>query len=125
MLDPDPMSFRPAPSFTAREIQAITAQQWVAGVLVIEDVDVHEPAALQVEVDVTHPHAGGLALWLQAPGGSYYRLHTSDGRDLDAPLPPSYEVDVSHEYVDGTWRLWLYDAYSHDEGRLTRWQVTF
>ncbi|KNX37199.1 proprotein convertase P-domain-containing protein [Luteipulveratus halotolerans] len=111
--------------FVGAGIHAVTPRQWTSSTLQVDGIDELEPAELQVQVEMVHPFAGGLALWLQAPGGSYYRLHTSDGRDLHEPLPASYDVDISHERIDGIWHLWVYDPYSAGEGRITRWQVSF
>ncbi|WP_169787695.1 proprotein convertase P-domain-containing protein [Luteipulveratus mongoliensis] len=115
----------PALEFACSQTGLIKPQEWVSTSLEAIDVARLDPVELEVAVELTHPHAGGLALWLQAPGGSYYRLHTSDGRDLDQPLPANYTLDISNEEVDGAWQLWVYDAYSPESGRLERWSAKF
>ncbi|MFE2814398.1 S8 family serine peptidase [Streptomyces nigra] len=83
------------------------------------------PAALKVDVDITHTYRGDLVVDLVAPDGSTYRLKSSSGSDSADDVRASYTVNASTETADGTWKLRVRDTAAQDTGRINSWSLTF
>ncbi|AWW37023.1 S8 family peptidase [Streptomyces cadmiisoli] len=83
------------------------------------------PAALQVQVDITHTYRGDLVVDLVAPDGSAYRLKSSSSSDSADDVRTTYSVNASAETADGTWKLRVQDVAAQDTGRINAWSLTF
>ncbi|MFE2644119.1 S8 family serine peptidase [Streptomyces nigra] len=83
------------------------------------------PAALKVDVDITHTYRGDLVVDLVAPDGSTYRLKSSSGSDSADDVRATYTVNASTETADGTWKLRVRDTAAQDTGRINSWSLTF
>ncbi|WP_432043447.1 S8 family serine peptidase [Streptomyces cadmiisoli] len=82
------------------------------------------PAALQVQVDITHTYRGDLVVDLVAPDGSAYRLKSSSSSDSADDVRTTYSVNASAETADGTWKLRVQDVAAQDTGRINAWSLT-
>ncbi|MFD5573851.1 S8 family serine peptidase, partial [Streptomyces cadmiisoli] len=83
------------------------------------------PAALQVQVDITHTYRGDLVVDLVAPDGSAYRLKSSSSSDSADDVRTTYSVNASAETADGTWKLRVQDVAAQDTGRINARSLTF
>ncbi|GAA4906751.1 uncharacterized protein DUF1524 [Stackebrandtia albiflava] len=74
-----------------------------------------------VTVDITHPDAGDLSIWLYTPDGDHHVLkRTGDsGEDVRA----EYRVDLSAEDRSGTWTLSVKDYASGGTGTIDSWSI--
>lgn len=81
-------------------------------------------SASKVSVGIVHSYIGDLRVDLIAPSGRVYVLHNYGGGSADH-LYVTYQVNLSGEPMNGTWRLRVYDAYGGDIGRLDRWSLSF
>ena len=82
------------------------------------------PAATPVAVDIRHTYRGDLKVDLVAPDGSVYVLHNRSGGGADN-LVGTYNVNLSSEPRNGTWRLRVNDNWSGDTGYINSWSITF
>ncbi|GAA2974928.1 S8 family serine peptidase [Actinokineospora diospyrosa] len=77
-----------------------------------------------VEVAITHPYRGDLAVELIAPDGTAYRLKESSAGDPAADVRATYTANLSSEAKNGTWRLSVRDVYRFDSGTIDTWSLT-
>src|SRR5690606_32248209 len=82
------------------------------------------PASTPVAVDIRHTYRGDLKVDLVAPDGSVYMLHNRSGGGADN-LIGTYNVNLSSEARNGTWRLRVNDNWSGDTGYINSWSITF
>jgi serine protease len=78
-----------------------------------------------VAVDVRHTYRGDLQIDLVAPDGSLYRLKSTSSSDSADNVIATYNVNLSSELRNGTWKLRVRDIYSGDTGYINSWSITF
>ncbi|HZH43887.1 MAG TPA: S8 family serine peptidase [Lysobacter sp.] len=83
------------------------------------------PSSTPVAVDIRHTYRGDLVIDLVAPDGSLYRLKNSSSSDSADNVITTYNVNLSTETINGTWRLRVRDVYSGDTGYINSWSITF
>jgi serine protease len=82
------------------------------------------PASTPVAVDISHTWKGDLKVDLVAPDGSVYVLSNYAGGSAD-DIKQTFNVNLSSEALNGTWKLRVNDKASGDAGRINRWSITF
>jgi len=82
------------------------------------------PASTPVAVDISHTWKGDLKVDLVAPDGSVYVLSNYAGGSAD-DIKQTFNVNLSSEALNGTWKLRVNDKASGDTGRINRWSITF
>ena len=82
------------------------------------------PASTPVAVNIVHTYIGDLKVDLVAPDGSVYTLHNHSGGSADN-INQTYNVNLSSEALNGTWRLRVNDNASADTGYINSWSITF
>nr|WP_290595000.1 proprotein convertase P-domain-containing protein [Arenimonas sp. SCN 70-307] len=75
-------------------------------------------------VDIRHTYRGDLRVDLVAPDGSIYNLHNRSGGSADNIIG-TYNVNLSSEAINGTWRLRVNDNAGGDTGYINSWSITF
>ncbi|MFD6417273.1 M4 family metallopeptidase [Streptomyces sp. NPDC060194] len=83
------------------------------------------PAALKVDVNITHTYRGDLVIDLVAPDGTAYRLKNSSSSDSADNVVAQYTVNASSEVANGAWKLQVRDVAAQDTGRINGWKLTF
>jgi subtilisin family serine protease len=81
-------------------------------------------ATSTVAVTIRHTYRGDLVIDLLAPDGTSYRLKNSNGLDSADNVNATYQVNLSSEAADGTWRLRVQDVYALDTGTIDSWTLT-
>ncbi len=81
-------------------------------------------ASTPVAVNIVHPYKGDLIVDLVAPDGSVYNLHNRTGGSADN-INQTYNVNLSGEALNGTWRLRARDRGAADVGYINSWSITF
>jgi len=76
-----------------------------------------------VEVHIKHTYIGDLVVSLVAPDGSVYVLQNRTGGGAD-DINQSYPVNLSSEWVEGTWKLRVRDAAYRDVGLIDSWSIS-
>ncbi|WP_417498523.1 proprotein convertase P-domain-containing protein [Lysobacter yangpyeongensis] len=82
------------------------------------------PASTPVAVNIVHTYIGDLKVDLVAPDGSVYTLHNRSGGSADN-INQTYNVNLSSEALNGTWKLRVSDNASLDTGYINSWSITF
>lgn len=82
------------------------------------------PTSTAVAVNIVHTYRGDLVIDLVAPDGSTYRLKNSSGSDSADNVNATYNVNLSSEPINGTWKLRVRDVYSGDTGYINSWSIT-
>ena len=82
------------------------------------------PATTPVLVNIVHTYKGDLKVDLVAPDGSVYVLHNRTGGSADN-INQTYNVNLSGEALNGTWRLRARDRGAADVGYINSWSITF
>ncbi|HSM10726.1 MAG TPA: proprotein convertase P-domain-containing protein [Lysobacter sp.] len=82
------------------------------------------PASTPVAVNIVHTYIGDLKVDLIAPDGSIYVLHNRSGGSADN-INTTYNVNLSSEALNGTWKLRVNDNAGGDVGYINSWSVTF
>ena len=82
------------------------------------------PSSTPVAVNIVHTYIGDLKVDLVAPDGSVYVLHNRSGGSANN-INTTYNVNLSSEALNGTWKLRVNDNYSADTGYIDSWSVTF
>ncbi|MBB6599865.1 S8 family serine peptidase [Luteimonas sp. MC1825] len=82
------------------------------------------PASTPVAVNIVHTYRGDLKVDLVAPDGSVYVLHNRSGGSADN-INSTYNVNLSSEARNGTWKLRVNDNSAGDTGYINSWSVTF
>ncbi|ODS61747.1 MAG: peptidase S8 [Arenimonas sp. SCN 70-307] len=82
------------------------------------------PSSTPVAVDIRHTYRGDLRVDLVAPDGSIYNLHNRSGGSADNIIG-TYNVNLSSEAINGTWRLRVNDNAGGDTGYINSWSITF
>ncbi|MBJ6981240.1 S8 family serine peptidase [Luteimonas sp. MC1572] len=82
------------------------------------------PASTPVAVNIVHTYRGDLKVDLVAPDGSVYVLHNRSGGSADN-INSTYNVNLSSEALNGTWKLRVNDNAAGDSGYINSWSVTF
>lgn len=82
------------------------------------------PSSTPVAVAIVHPYIGDLIVDLIAPDGSVYNLHNRSGGSADN-INKTYNVNLSGETINGTWKLRVKDRASYDTGYINSWSITF
>ena len=78
-----------------------------------------------VAVDIRHTYRGDLQIDLVAPDGSLYRLKNTSSSDSVDNVIGTYNVNLSTELKNGTWKLRVRDVYTGDTGYINSWSITF
>ena len=81
-------------------------------------------ASTPVAVDISHTWKGDLKVDLVAPDGSVYVLSNYAGGSAD-DIKQTFNVNLSSEALNGSWKLRVNDKASGDTGRINSWSVTF
>ena len=82
------------------------------------------PASTPVAVNIVHTYKGDLKVDLIAPDGSVYVLHNRSGGSADNIIQ-TFNVNLSTEALNGTWKLRVNDNANGDTGRIDSWSITF
>ncbi|KRG67154.1 peptidase S8 [Stenotrophomonas terrae] len=82
------------------------------------------PASTPVAVDISHTWKGDLKVDLVAPDGSVYVLSNYAGGSTD-DIKQTFNVNLSSEALNGSWKLRVNDKASGDTGRINSWSLTF
>lgn len=82
------------------------------------------PASTPVTVNIVHTYIGDLKVDLVAPDNSVYVLHNRTGGSADN-INQTYNVNLSSEALNGTWKLRVNDNAAGDTGYIDSWSVTF
>lgn len=82
------------------------------------------PSSTPVAVDIRHTYIGDLKVDLVAPDGSIYTLHNRSGGSADNIIT-TYNVNLSSEALNGTWKLRVNDNATYDTGYINSWSITF
>jgi serine protease len=77
-----------------------------------------------VDVDIRHTFRGDLQIDLVAPDGSLYRLKNTSSSDSTDNVITTYNVNLTGELKNGTWKLRVKDIYSGDTGYINSWSIT-
>ena len=80
---------------------------------------------ITVDVDITHPWRGDLALYLIAPSGDTALLEEFEIKDEDDDVKQTYVVEVAGVEFLGRWQLLALDLGQDDTGTINRWSLTF
>ena len=81
--------------------------------------------ATKVTMDIRHTYRGDLQIDLVAPDNSTYRIKSSSGSDSADNVIGSFNVNLSSEAKNGTWKLRVRDMWSGDTGSITSWSIQF
>lgn len=85
-----------------------------------------EVKSMSVDVNITHPYIGDLAVSLVGPNGETVHLHQRKGGNANN-LVKTYEGDVLKTFVgsntNGTWKLICKDFAPRDSGTLNAWSI--
>ncbi len=82
------------------------------------------PASTLVTVDISHTWKGDLKVDLVAPDGSVYVLSNYAGGSAD-DIKQTFNVNLSSEALNGSWKLRVNDKASGDTGRINSWSIRF
>lgn len=82
------------------------------------------PASTPVTVDISHTWKGDLKVDLVAPDGSVYVLSNYAGGSAD-DIKQTFNVNLSSEALNGSWKLRVNDKASGDTGRINSWLIRF
>jgi serine protease len=82
------------------------------------------PSSTPVAVNIVHTYIGDLKVDLIAPDGSIYVLHNRSGGSADN-INTTYNVNLSTEAINGTWKLRVNDNAAGDVGYINSWSITF
>ncbi|CRK55582.1 Alkaline serine exoprotease A precursor [Alloactinosynnema sp. L-07] len=76
----------------------------------------------RVEVHIKHTYIGDLVVSLVSPDGTVFVLHNRTGGGTD-DINQSYPVNLSGEWVEGTWKLRVRDTAYRDTGFIDSWSI--
>ena len=82
------------------------------------------PSSTPVAVRIIHTYIGDLIVDLVAPDGTVRNLHNRSGGSADNIIK-TYNVNLSSEALNGTWRLRVRDRAGADVGYIDSWSITF
>lgn len=82
------------------------------------------PSSTPVAIDIRHTYRGDLLVQLVAPDGSLYTLSNRSGGSADNIIG-TYNVNLSSEALNGTWKLRVNDNATRDTGYINSWSITF
>lgn len=114
----------PAQTYSSSEQADILDNRTVETAINVSGRTANAPAATPVTVDISHSWRGDLKVELLAPGGRAYLLSNYEGGSVD-DIKQTFEVDLSNEALNGSWKLRVNDKASGDTGRLNGWSITF
>ncbi|MFJ5222204.1 M4 family metallopeptidase [Streptomyces sp. NPDC088400] len=97
----------------------------VTSSLAVTGITGNAPAALQVDVNISHSWRGDLVVDLVGPSGASYRLKSASGSDSADDVVETYTVNASSEVANGTWQLKVQDTASQDTGTINSFKLTF
>jgi len=83
------------------------------------------PASTPVYVNITHPRRGDLRIRLIAPDGSSYTVKASSASDSAPNVIATFNLNLSTEALNGTWKLRVVDTAGGNAGTLNSWSITF
>ncbi len=126
---PTPTTASPTPSPTPKKFTndtdfPINDNTTIESPITVTGVPGNAPAALKVDVNITHTYRGDLVVSLIAPDGTAYVLSNRAGGSADN-LIATFTVNASSEVANGTWKLRVQDAANADIGTLNTWSLTF
>ncbi len=82
------------------------------------------PSNATLSVDISHTYRGDVVIDLIGPSGTVYPVKASSNDSADN-VNQSFQLNLSSETLNGTWRLRVKDVYQEDFGRLNNWSLTF
>ncbi|MFD0724958.1 proprotein convertase P-domain-containing protein [Lysobacter brunescens] len=82
------------------------------------------PSNATLSVNISHTYRGDVVIDLIAPDGTVYPVKASSNDSADNVMQ-SYQLNLSSEPLNGTWRLRVSDVYQEDAGRLNSWSISF
>ena len=83
------------------------------------------PSSTPVHVEILHSNRGQLTVTLVAPDNSKYRLRARRPRDTADNINATYQVNLSSEALNGTWKLKVVDSVTGETGYIDTWSITF
>ncbi|MFH8715520.1 S8 family peptidase [Streptomyces zaomyceticus] len=126
--DPDPAP-EPEPGenvFTnTNNIDIPDNGDWVASNIEVTGRTGNGPTQLKVSVDIKHTFRGDLVVVLEAPDGTDFTLKNLSQTDSADNITQTFTVNASGVAANGTWQLWVRDAYPNDTGYIDSWSLTF
>lgn len=111
-------------TYTNNADYAISDNATVESPIAVSGRSGNAPSSTPVAVNIVHTYRGDLKVDLVAPDGSVYVLHNRSGGSADN-LVGTYNVNLSGEAINGTWRLRVNDNYNGDTGYINSWGITF
>ena len=81
-------------------------------------------ASTPVTVDIRHTYKGDLKVDVVGPSGALYNIHNYTGGSADN-VQGTFNLNLSSEPKNGTWRLRVNDRASGDTGYIDSWSITF
>jgi PKD repeat protein len=81
-------------------------------------------ASTPVAVNIVHPYIGDLIVDVIAPDGTVYNVHNRTGGSADN-INTTFNVNLSGEALNGSWRLRAADRAAADTGYINSWSLTF
>lgn len=81
-------------------------------------------ASTPVVVDIRHTYKGDLKVDVVGPSGALYNIHNYSGGSTDN-VQGTFNLNLSSEPKNGTWRLRVNDRASGDTGYINSWSITF
>ncbi|MET9673245.1 S8 family serine peptidase [Streptomyces sp. NPDC006482] len=98
---------------------------WVASDIEVTGRTGNGPTQLKVPVDIKHTFRGDLVVVLEAPDGTDFTLKNLSQTDSADNITQTFTVNASGVAANGTWQLWVRDAYPNDTGYIDSWSLTF
>jgi subtilisin family serine protease len=111
------------PAVTNNTRTAIPDADTVTSSITIADCNGKASATGTVKVAIKHTYRGDLELALIAPSGAVKLLKVPNGNDSADDINATYNVNVSTEDANGTWKLRIHDYYRQDTGYLDSWTL--
>jgi len=82
------------------------------------------PSSTPVNVQIIHTYIGDLIVDLVSPSGTVFNLHNRSGGST-RNINQTYNVNLSGQAINGTWRLRVRDVARQDTGYIDSWSITF
>ncbi|MFD0724959.1 M14 family zinc carboxypeptidase [Lysobacter brunescens] len=105
--------------------QDLPALATITSGIVVNGRTGNAPSNATLSVNISHTYRGDVVIDLIAPDGTVYPVKASSGSDSADNVIQSYQLNLSSEPLNGTWRLRVSDVDQQDSGRLNSWSLTF
>jgi subtilisin family serine protease len=106
------------PHLAVRDRATVQSGIWIAG------CSGKAAKRTRVEVHITHPRRGDLAIELVAPNGTKRRLKAANRRDKGSGVHTVFYTDMSRANRNGVWKLRIRDTTRGVTGHLDNWTIT-